>query len=252
MKKSLLALTLAALSGGAAADTIYGIYAGGGSWQASYEGDAGGTDGQTSTDLDTLNMEDSDNVFVYVAIEHPVPLVPNVRVAHTKIRTEGSGELNTTFVLDGREFQQGTNIGLDLDLTHTDGTLYYELLDNWVSFDLGVTARVFDGHIEATSLQDPTLTERVDFTTPVPMGYARAQFELPLTGWRFAAAGNYVSYSGDSFSDLDAKFGYMTDGLVLDFGLDIGYRAMNLDISDEDFNADISIAGPYIEASLHF
>lgn len=255
MKKSLIALMIAAASGGASADTIYGLYAGAGRWAASYDGDAGGTDGNASTDLETLSVDDSDNDFFYIAVEHPVPLVPNVRIAHTEIKTEGSGELDSTFRLEGREFQANTDISLEADLTHTDGTLYYELLDNWVSFDLGLTARMFDGYIEAADVDPDTPTtdsERFDLSDPIPMVYGKAQFDLPLTGWHFAATGNYISYSGDSFSDLDAKFGYMSDGLVLDFGLDVGYREMSLDISDEDLNADVSISGPYLEVSLHF
>ena len=250
MKKTLIALSLAALSGGASADTILGLYAGAGSWMASYDGDAGAE----SVDLDELNLDDTDNLFFYVALEHPVPLIPNIRLAHTDVQVEGEGELNTTFTLDEQEFMAGADVYTDLDMTHTDATLYYELLDNWVTLDVGLTARSFDGYVQIAGEENGVpVSERVELSEVIPLVYGNARIDLPLTGWHIAAAGNFVSYSGDSFSDLDAKIGYMSNGLVLDFGIDLGYRRMNLDVTDsDDLQADLTIAGPYLATSVHF
>lgn len=250
MKKTLIALSLAALSGGASADTILGLYAGAGSWMASYDGDAGAE----SVDLDELNLDDTDNLFFYVALEHPVPLIPNIRLAHTDVQVDGNATLTTDFRLDEQTFTQDSDVYTDLDMTHTDATLYYELLDNWVTLDVGLTARSFDGYVEVASLEDGApAPERVDLSEVIPLVYGNARIDLPLTGWHIAAAGNFVSYSGDSFSDLDAKIGYMSNGLVLDFGIDLGYRRMNLDVTDsDDLQADLTIAGPYLAASVHF
>ena len=253
MKRSLLAFAIAAVSSGASADTIYGIYTGIGNWQASYDGSAGGAEGTNTAELTELGIDDSDNLFVYLALEHPIPVIPNIRVAHTKVKTDGVGTLTTEFTLDDQTFSANSQVASELDLTHTDGTLYYELLDNWISLDLGLTARLFDGYVEARSLEDGVdQHERVDLSDPIPLLYGRMQIDFPMTGWHVAATGNYIGYSGDSFSDLDAKFGYMSDGFVVDWGIDIGYRRMTLDISDDDIEADLTIDGPYLEASLHF
>ena len=250
MKKTIMALMIAGVSSGAYADTILGIYAGAGNWMASYEGDAGAD----AVDLDELNLEDTDNLYFYIALEHPVPLIPNIRLAHTNIQVDGISTLTSTFTLDEQTYTSGTAVFTDLDMTHTDATLYYEILDNWVTFDIGITARSFDGYVYVES-REPGVdqSEEVELSEVVPMGYVKAQFDLPFSGWRVGASGNVISYSGDSFSDLDAKIGYMSDGLALDFGLDIGYRSMNLKIDDsDDLQADLTIAGPYVEASLHF
>jgi outer membrane protein len=247
MKKTLIALMIAGASSGAYADTILGIYAGAGNWMASYDGDAG----SDSIDVEELNLDDTDNLYFYAALEHPVPLIPNIRLAHTNVQVEGMSTLTSTFTLDEETYSQGTDVFTELDMTHTDGTLYYEILDNWVTFDIGLTARAFDGFIYVEDQQSGR-SERVELSEVVPLGYVKAQFDLPFSGWRVGAEGNAISYSGDSFSDLNAKIGYMSDGLALDFGLDVGYRRMNLTIDDNDMQADLTIAGPYVEASVHF
>lgn len=250
MRKSLIALTIAAASGVASADTVLGVYAGAGNWMASYSGDAGAD----SVDVDELNLEDTDNLFFYVALEHPVPLIPNIRLASTSIQVDGESTLTSEFRLDDETYEADTQVYTDLDMSHIDGTLYYEILDNWVTFDIGLTARAFDGYIYVESREEGSnQSERVELSEVVPLIYAKAQFDLPLTGWHVAGSGNFISYSGDSFSDLEAKVGYMSDGLVLDFGIDVGYRRMNLDVTGtDDLQANLTIAGPYVEASLHF
>ncbi|MGY8850848.1 MAG: hypothetical protein ACKVKX_09025, partial [Pseudomonadales bacterium] len=55
---------------------------GGGSWQASPEGDIGRTDINLES---TLNLDEENNQFVFVAIEHPIPLLPNIRVQHSEM-----------------------------------------------------------------------------------------------------------------------------------------------------------------------
>ena len=73
----IVAITLSPLT--AAAD-IVGLTIGGGSWQASPEGSIGRSD----IDLEsTLNLDEQNNQFIFIALEHPVPLLPNIRVRLT-------------------------------------------------------------------------------------------------------------------------------------------------------------------------
>jgi hypothetical protein len=65
----------------AVADFI-GLYVGGGSWQASPEGSIGRTDINLQS---TLNLDEQNNQFVFVALEHPVPLLPNIRLQHSEM-----------------------------------------------------------------------------------------------------------------------------------------------------------------------
>jgi hypothetical protein len=52
---------------------------------------------------------------------------------------------------------------------------------------------------------------------------------------------------------VDAKLGYMSNGLGLDLGFDLGYRQMNLTVEElDDFNADLTTDGPYASLFVHF
>lgn len=248
MKKTLIALSLSIASGAAQA-SFFSVYAGAGVWHPSYSGDAGAD----STDLNNFNLSDNNNFFVYAGFEHPLPLIPNILLRHTQVQVDGEGQLSNQFTLGRQTFSGNRDVYADLDMTHTDATLYYQLLDNWVSLDFGLTARAFDGYIYVEDQDNPSQNERMELSLVVPLLYASAQFELPFTGWRVGASGNIISYNGDSYSDLEASLGYSFGGLVLDFGLDLGYRRMHLDVSDQrDFNADLSIAGPYLAAFVRF
>jgi hypothetical protein len=70
---------------------VLGVSVGGGSWQASPEGDIGRTDINLES---TLNLDEENNQFVFVAIEHPIPILPNIRLQHSEMewrRTRCSG-----------------------------------------------------------------------------------------------------------------------------------------------------------------
>jgi len=245
MKKiSLIAALGLAATSFAQADTVFGIYAGAGSWNGSYEGDAG----EPSISLKELGVKDHSNNFYYIAIEHPIPVLPNVRLSHIDIKAKQSADITRTFVIDGTPFTAGEHVASQFDLSHTEATFYYEVLDNWVNLDLGLSARKFDGYVSA---QSPTRSEKVKLDDTLPMVYAKAQFDLPFTGLSVGVEGNYVSYSGDKLSDYSAKISYLFDS-ALDFGLEAGYRKLSLTVDDNDLQGKVDIKGPYAAVIAHF
>lgn len=247
MKKLTLAATLALLSPFAAADTILGVYAGAGQWQGEYSGNAG----DPSIDVKTLGMDEEDNNYFYIALEHPVPIIPNIKLQKMDISSQQTAIINQSFTIDGTTFVAGAEVASDFDLSHTDIVLYYELLDNWVNLDLGLNIRKFDGYVTAEGNFGGDITrESVDLDEAIPMIYAKAQFDLPLTGFSVGLEGNAISYDGNRLTDYSAKVQYMFDS-VLDLGLEIGYREMSLDI-DEDVTADVQLKGPYAALLFHF
>ena len=238
------AACLAAFSIPAAADTIAGLYAGAGFWRAG----PGGSIGGTAADVDALGLSSETNGFVYVALEHPIPTLPNVKLQHTRLSTRGEGLLTRQFRLDDVEFSAGETVSTDLDLTHTDVVMYYELLDNVLSLDLGATLRVFDGHARVAS-RSGTLSESVGIDLVVPMAYGRALIELP-TGLSLSATANFIGYSGNSLQDLSAHVTYGFDS-ALDVGVELGYRRLALEL-DDDARTDVSLDGPYVAVAVHF
>ena len=238
------AVCLAVFSTPTAADTIAGLYAGAGIWRAG----PGGNIGVAAVDVDSLGLSSESNVYVYVALEHPIPTLPNVKLQHTRLGTSGEGILSRQFRLEDVEFSVGEPVSTELDLTHTDVVMYYELLDNVVSLDVGGTLRVFNGHARAVS-RSGTLSESVGIDLALPMVYGRALVEVP-GGFAVNAEANFIGYGGNSLQDLSAHIAWAYDSAV-DVGVEVGYRRLALEL-DDDAETDVALSGPYVAISLHF
>ncbi|MGH1472338.1 MAG: TIGR04219 family outer membrane beta-barrel protein [Cellvibrionaceae bacterium] len=253
MKKSLAMLGLAGLLTAAplvSADTILGIYAGAGVWKTDFSGEIGDT-GLASADLEDLGLSDEQNSFYYVALEHPVPVIPNIRLQINDINLSESSTITQSFVLDGTTYNVSDDVTSDFDLSHTDATLYYEILDNWLTADLGLTIRQFDGSLHVSSSSSGSVTQTIDET--IPMAYLKGQVELPFTGFYVTAIGNFISYDGNTLKELQAGVGYLSDGWVLDLGFEVGLKSMKLELDDvSDIDANIDLSGAYASFNLHF
>lgn len=232
------------------ADTVLGVYAGGGVWIQEYNGDIGRS--RISVDND-LSLDDSTRGYFYLAIEHPIPIVPNVKFQYTNIDTDGDGRVNAGDVFDDVNFPNAEDVASDVDLSFADLTLYYELLDNWLNLDLGVTARYFDGDARIRGLTSG-IEESVDFQFVLPLAYGKAQFDLPLTGLSIGAEVNGIAYSGNHLVDVAAKISYQTDILpLIDIGVEVGYRVLDLETDDAgELNSNIDASGPFVGLIAHF
>lgn len=226
------------------ADTIFGIYAGAGTWQSEYSGEIG----KPSTTADDLGMDENNNNFYYIAIEHPVIFFPNIKLQQNNITSSQSSMTDNNFSIGNIGYPSGTTLATDFDLSYTDAALYYELLDNWVTLDIGVTLRKYSGHLQAKSA---TLTDKTNIDISVPLAYGRVQFDLPLTGFFAGIEGNYISFDGNDLADYSAKIGYLFDS-ALDLGIEAGFRSVNMNIDDGDVQTDLDIKGPYVAAIFHF
>jgi len=247
MKKILipLILGLALPCGSAQADTIFGIYAGGGTQNFDFTGDFEDNT-STSGDIDLeddLNLSDESGTYVYIAIEHPIPFLPNVLLTSVEIDQSGSGTFTRTF--DGINFTGA--VDSTVDLSHTDATFYYELLDNWVNLDLGLTIRKFDGEVKLVSATAGTAQEDIDYT--IPLLYGKARFDLPLTGLYVSASGNWIGAGSDQFIDSIVTVGYES---TIGLGLEAGYRNITLSVDEDDFEADFVLSGIFVAATFHF
>ena len=80
MKKYCIAaaLSMACLAPVAQADTVLGLYVGVDGWKA----DNDGSFSDNNNALQNFNFEDETFVSYYAALEHPVPLVPNLKLKY--------------------------------------------------------------------------------------------------------------------------------------------------------------------------
>ncbi|WP_237065822.1 TIGR04219 family outer membrane beta-barrel protein [Microbulbifer guangxiensis] len=244
MKKITLALAVALASGTASADTILGFDASAGVWMPSYTGGIG-NDG---FDIEEFAPAEDNITFIQAALEHPIPLIPNILVAHSSIETDGMAQLDEFVTFGDETFLIGSEVNADLNLSHTDATLYYELLDNWVNLDIGLTARQYAGELNVSSALQ---AETVELSGYLPMAYGMARFDLPFTGWSIVAQGNGTGYKGDTITDFTAKVRW--DFVpALDFAIEAGYRSMSLELQElDELQSDLEIKGPYLGLNLH-
>jgi len=208
-------------------------------WDSDLSGNV--ASGSNSVDVDDeLRLKDDGNANASIYLEHPVPILPNVRLAYTLIQQSGSGTLGSAY--DG---VSAGNVRSDLDLEQLDLTLYYEVLDNWVNLDLGLTVRDFSGEL---LVRNSSQSSRTEADAVLPLGYIAARFDLPLTGVAVGAEGNFISFDGDSMRDFNV-YGQFSISLLQ---LRAGYRQIAVDYEDGSDVFDVKVDGPFISAGVAF
>jgi len=237
----LIGLLLAVAS--ARADFL-GLYAGVGYWNVNFSGDviAG------VSVADDLKIGNSNSSYVYLAFEHPVPLVPNIKLARTTLKDSGTGSLSQSFIFNGDAYTVNETVTSEIDLTHTDVTLYYELLDLGMDLDVGITGRYFQGEVAVDNTRE-------DLNVVLPMLYGHAKFGLPFTGTYFGGDINYASYGGNQIADYAVKVGWDIENFILpELGIEAGYRSFSIDADadDLDVNVDTQVDGVFLNLTGHF
>lgn len=256
MKKVLAATALAAALPQANALPLVDFYAGGYYWDQSYSGEI--TDADNAVDLeDDLNLDGVGNNVFYLAFEHPIPVIPNIKVKQTSMSTEGDdGALSASFNLGGETISVSSDVSSEADFSHTDFTLYWSLPLPIVTVDFGLTARQFDGYVK---LESATENAEADLDAVVPMVYGKVGVDIPLTGLSVGGDVNYIGLGDSGVTDYDVNLTYVLPIIpLLDVGLTAGYRSFNFEVdpddfggSDDDLAAEATVAGPYFGLSLH-
>jgi outer membrane protein len=249
MKKTLTAVLLGAslLPMAATADTIFGVYAGGQYWHTNTSGSFADT-----SNLRQFNFDSEQQTSLYVAVEHPIPLIPNFKLRHNQLEVNGTTTLASNFSYANQTWVSGTTVQTAVDLTHTDFTLYYEILDNdLVALDLGVTAKRVDGLL---AVSDGNLSGQLSSDGWVPTAYAHGRFGIPATDWTLFALANAVSIDDSSIRDMEAGIEYrLIENLAIDVNLQLGYRNITIELDDLDgIYSNIRFKGPYLGLEIHF
>ncbi|WP_317931360.1 TIGR04219 family outer membrane beta-barrel protein [Halioxenophilus sp. WMMB6] len=249
MLKKILATTLLCSAGSAMAAPVIDLKLAAGIWDTSASGDLG----ESVTDVDILNLDDDQATFYSVALEHPIPVIPNIRIKQTKLEYEGDAFLTENFTLDQQTFTVGADLLTDIDLSHTDYTLYWGLPEFYLDVDFGLTVRAFSG--DATAVSNTLgMTETVDLDVAVPMLFADVRLDLPFTGLYLGAEVNGLSVGDSSMVDYNARIGYSTDIIpfLADLDFEVGYRSFSIELDESDIQSDITMDGPYAQIMIAF
>jgi outer membrane protein len=249
MKKIILAMLCAGASPLAWSDVL-GLQAGVGQWYINLDGDVG-QNGSTTT-LSDLGFKNETSNVLWVALEHPIPLIPNIKVMHSSISAIEKSTTTQRFTIGGIQFDAEIDVLTDMDLSHTDATFYYELLDNWVTFDIGITARHMEGFVEVQN--EFPVTARAELEGVLPMGYVNLQLDFPGSGFSIGATGNAISYRGDKLVDVSGRIGYTFEVTpLMDIGVNVGYRSFRILAEEfDELYADATISGSFAEVIVRF
>ncbi len=195
------------------------------------EGDAN----MAAQNQNDFSLDQEGSAQVALAIEHPVPLLPNIKLRYTKIDNQTEQTVANTPVYE-------------IELENSDLILYYELLDNIVSVDFGLAAK----NINADITQYGLGTTQIDET--YPMLYGAVSAKLPFTGWSVSTESLVTDYDDARISDVQAEIKYdFIDNLLLDVGAKVGYRVLNIELDDyENSDRQFEFKGPYIGLDAHF
>lgn len=244
-----LALAVSLAPAPAMAEVIPGIDINGqlGYWGAQPNGTVSSGGGDIDLE-DDLNFDRNGTNMVQIAFEHPVPLVPNLRLRHVSLDDSADGQIQQSVTYDNVTYSGNEDVRSSYDLEMTDATFYYSPLDNWVSLDVGLTARQLDARAE---IDGSSGSASASADVVVPMGYLAARIDAPLTGVYGAAEINAISADDNHLRDMRAVVGWEPVDML---AFELGYQEMSLEIEDdsEDLGADMDFSGPFASATLRF
>lgn len=221
LRASILALCLVSVSASAA--TILGFGA-----EADYYTPSASGDFDYKNTHTRFGNNDESGYQIGLFVEHPVPVIPNVRIDFTP-KTSFSGS-------------DGIGGSSKVSVTQTDITPYYEILDNVVEIDLGISFKVLDATVEGTI--NESLNE------VIPMGYLGVALTPPYSPIGMEGSVKYVGYNGDSLTDARIKLVWK---IGAGLGAQAGYRYESLKVSDHfDLNSDVTFKGPFVGFNYRF
>ncbi|MDD2951394.1 MAG: TIGR04219 family outer membrane beta-barrel protein [Sulfuricurvum sp.] len=220
MRSIIVALCLASVTASAA--TILGFGA-----EVDYYTPTASGDFNYKTTQTHFGSDQESGYQVGIYFEHPAPLIPNLRV-----------DLTPEISYSGLDGAAVSKVSLD----QVDITPYYEIMDNIIDLDIGMTFKVLEGKIEGTDNQS--------FKEVIPMGYLGIAITPPLSPLSLEGSVKYIEYSGDSLTDARIKACWK---IAQGFGAQAGYRYESLKISDHfNINADTTFKGPFVGLNYRF
>lgn len=244
MKKLLAIAITAATPMMAQADLLFTVEAGASMWNA----EASGTvDDNLDLGKGGLNLDSENNNVLFASFEHPLPVLPNIKIMKTDLDLSGDGTVNNFLgtTLTG-------NTSSQLDLSHTDLTLYWgiPLPIPYIDINFGLTARQFDGVVSVKETgTGQEAKEDLDFM--MPMGYLNVDIGTPF-GIYARADLNTFSYDGNGVTDTSIALGYTLPIPLVDVNLEAGHRAINVTTDEDtvDIETDIDVSGMFFGLNI--
>ena len=191
----------------------------------------------TSATTSNLNIDDDFQGSVWVAFEHPIPLIPNIKLKANQLDSTGDTVLTEDIQFGNIQFSAGENVRTDLDMSNLDLMLYYEILNfETIWLDIGANFKTGGNSIVLESL-DSNQREEASILAVVPMAYAAAGTKLPFFGLGAFTEISYLSIADFNYMDAQIGLNYkLMDLFLVDSTIELGYRKFNINADSFDGN----------------
>jgi outer membrane protein len=190
-----------------------------------------------------LGVNDPSQTSLALILEHPIPVLPNIKYKNFDLETSGNKTLTKNLTFNGNNYSAGNSVSSTFDLSHDDIVLYYEVLDNWINLDLGIDLKRFNGQVGING-------NNVAVNQTVPLLYISARFDLPLTGFYAGADLNHLSIGDNKANDSTFLVGYESS---IGLGIEGGLKTLSLDLDDaNNIDTNIDYEGLYLNGFFHF
>lgn len=189
---------------------------------------------KTQTDFPSNNA-----LQVSLALEHAVPILPNVKVKYTQLNNDINQQL-------------GTLAADHIELTNSNYLLYYKVLDNVVNLDVGFGVTQLDGKL---NLFRRNTYEQYTLDGNAAAVYAQFGAKLPFTGLSTRAEYTYSQALDVKVHDAQAEIQYdfLRKKSLVDVGAKVGYRYMRTDLDAGDqLKSTQEFQGPYAGLNVRF
>ena len=186
-----------------------------------WKSDVSGYFGEASDATISPDFAETSQHKFLLALEHPLPLVPNLALSHSENEASGMVRLAQTYRLGEQLYSVASVLNARADYSTTDLTFYYEMLDSsLIGVDLGVQVRYLSADFHVDESQN-SLSSSADASDWQPMAYAKLHSALPLVGLR-----SYVQLAkGDDNHEYEMAVGYQfVDSILADMSVFIGYK----------------------------
>lgn len=242
----LASLAGASFCGHLSADFV-GINIGAAHWSPALSGSFNSKNGGSLIDPDSdLGINDKPQTSLVLTVEHPIPVLPNIRYQGVSLGSSGTSTLDNNLNFNGKTFNSGSQLRSNFNLSHDDIVLYYQLLNNWINLDMGVDLKRFDGEVELSGDD----TTRIEIEETIPMLYLSARYDFPLSGFYIGADINNLGLGSSTAEDSTVKLGFESrTGL----GIEGGIKTFSLELDDgSELDTDIKYDGIFLNGYYNF
>jgi outer membrane protein len=186
-----------------------------------------------------------------VAVEHPLPLLPNIMLRRQTATWSGQTQLAGNLQLDQQIFARQSSIGNMLDFKSTDVSFYYEVLDNsLLALDLGATAMVYDAKLAVTA----PASRSQSVSGFLPLLYGNLTVYVWGTDTALFLQGNYTDYRQQLWSQTKVGIVYeLLDLTALTLAVKLGWQQQSVKLTDKDqLDLDVQFKGPFLALEADF